>query len=145
MPTHANDSDTSHANAPAFVSAENRDALVREQQTHQRIELLERTTVATGIPNLRLVALTPDDANALYDVVDRNREHLTQHGDYSDLGQATPESAKETLNNPGGRNVQLGIWLGGRLIGRADPNPRTRETSSSATGSGESPPAPSHG
>ncbi len=125
MLIHANDSETSHAGESAFVSAENRDALVQGQPLHQRIELLERTTIATGIPNLRLIELTPEDGRAYYDLVDRNRGHLTQHGDYTDLGEATPESVTASLNNEHGRNAQFGIWLDGRLIGRADLCPRT--------------------
>ena len=84
-----------------------------------------QTTIPTGIPDLRLVALTFEDAGAYYDLVDRNRDHLTQHGDYEDLGGATPESARASLDNPDGRNAQFGIWLGERLIGRADLGPRT--------------------
>jgi ribosomal-protein-serine acetyltransferase len=86
---------------------------------------LPRLTIATDIPNLRLVALTPDDAEAYYDLIDRNRGHLTQHGDWTELGEATPESAKASLDNPDGRNAQFGIWLEERLIGRADLCPRT--------------------
>jgi ribosomal-protein-serine acetyltransferase len=88
---------------------------------------LPRTTIATDFANLWLVALTPEDADAYYDLVDRNRGHLTQHGDYTDLGEATPESVKASLGNPGGRNAQFGIWLDGKLIGRADLNARTPE------------------
>ena len=68
-----------------------------------------RKTISTGIPTLELVPLPPDDAQAYYDLVDRNRAHLTQHSDYQDLGEATPESTKASLDNPDGRNAQFGI------------------------------------
>jgi ribosomal-protein-serine acetyltransferase len=84
-----------------------------------------RTTIATDIPNLRLVALTPEDADAYYYLVDRNRGHLTQHGDWTELGEATPESVAASLHTPDDRPTQFGIWLDGQLIGRADLNPRT--------------------
>ena len=84
-----------------------------------------RTTIATAMPTLRLVTLTSADATTYYELVDRNRKHLTQHGDWTDLGEATPESVIESLHNPDGRDARFGIWLDGRLIGRADLNART--------------------
>ncbi len=84
-----------------------------------------RTTIATDISNLRLVAITPEDADALYDLVDRSRMHLTQHGDWTDLGEATQESVAASLHTSDGPTTQFGIWLDGKLIGRADLNPRT--------------------
>jgi ribosomal-protein-serine acetyltransferase len=79
---------------------------------HQRET--SKTTVATG-----------EGAGAYYGLVDRNRGHLTRHGDYTDLGVATPESARASLDNPNGRNALFGIWLGDRLIGRVDLGPRS--------------------
>ena len=84
-----------------------------------------RTTITTDITNLRLVALSPNDTDAYYDLVDRNRGHLTQHGDWTDLGEATWESLAASLHTPGDRPSQFGIWLDGQVIGRADLNPRT--------------------
>jgi RimJ/RimL family protein N-acetyltransferase len=84
-----------------------------------------RTTIATAIPALRLVALSPDNAEAYYELVDRNRTHLTQYGDWPDLGDATPESVQASLSDLDDRNAQFGIWLEGRLIGRTDLNART--------------------
>jgi RimJ/RimL family protein N-acetyltransferase len=77
------------------------------------------------MPDLRLVALTPADAEALYDLVDRNRTHLTQHGDWTELGEATPESVAASLYTSDEPTTQFGIWLNGQLIGRGDLNPRT--------------------
>jgi ribosomal-protein-serine acetyltransferase len=74
---------------------------------------------------MRLVAISPDDADVYYALVDCNRRHLTQHGDWTDLGEATPESVRESLHTPDGPTTQFGIWLDGQLIGRADLNPRT--------------------
>lgn len=72
-----------------------------------------------------LVELLPEDAAAYYALVDRNRDHLTQHGDYLDLGEATPETVREDLTDPENRNARFGVWLGEQLIGRVDLNPRT--------------------
>jgi ribosomal-protein-serine acetyltransferase len=83
-----------------------------------------KTTIATDLPALRLVALGPDDADAYYALVDRNRDHLTRHGDYTELGRATPASVLEDLRSPQGGNARFGIWLNDALIGRADLSPR---------------------
>ncbi len=86
-----------------------------------------RRTIAITMPDLRLIELTPDDAPAYHDLVERNRDHLTQHGDYSTLGEATPASVVASLRDERDRNARFGIWLGVRLIGRADLSPRTPE------------------
>ena len=84
-----------------------------------------RRIIDTDLPNVRLIGLSPDDAEAFYDLIDRNRTHLTQHGDWTDLGDATPESVHASLSNLDERHAQFGIWLDGRLIGRTDLNART--------------------
>lgn len=86
-----------------------------------------RVTLATAISDLRLIELTPDDAEAYYTLVDRNRSHLTQHGDYLDLGEATLETVAEDLTDPENHNIRFGVWLNDDLIGRVDLNPRTEE------------------
>jgi ribosomal-protein-serine acetyltransferase len=85
-----------------------------------------RTTIATDIPELRLVALTPEDADAYYALVDRTRKHLTQHGDWTDLGEATSESVQADLAHLESLNTSFGIWLDEQMIGRVDLNPRTQ-------------------
>ncbi len=89
--------------------------------------MTERPTLPTAMPDLRLLELLPEDAEAYYALVDRNREHLTQHGDYLDLGEATPETVAEDLADPENRNARFGVWFGDQLIGRVDLNPRTTE------------------
>lgn len=84
-----------------------------------------KATIATANPDLRLVPLTPDDAPAYYDLVACNRDHLTQHGDYSKLGEATPASVAASLRDERDGDSCFGIWLGARLIGRPDLSPRT--------------------
>jgi RimJ/RimL family protein N-acetyltransferase len=86
-----------------------------------------RLALPTAIPQLRLLELLPEDAVAYYALVDRNRAHLTQHGDYLDLGEATPETVAEDLTDPQNHNARFGVWLGDQLIGRVDLNPRTAE------------------
>lgn len=90
----------------------------------ERQGALPKTSITTGRVGLTLSTLTLDDAPAYYALVDRHRDHLTQHGDYADLGQATPESVAEGLGDPHDKNARFGIWLDGTLIGRADLSPR---------------------
>jgi hypothetical protein len=71
-----------------------------------------RRIIATGVPNLRLVALAPADADAYYALVDCNRTHLTQHGDWKDLGEATPASVYADLVHLEDLYAYFGIWLG---------------------------------
>lgn len=71
-------------------------------------------------PPFELRELTIDDADAYYGVLDRNRAHLTQHGDYAAEGAATPESVRDHLESTWAPSLRFGIWLGDDLIGRVD-------------------------
>ena len=51
-----------------------------------------KLTLVTSHPILKLIALTSEDADVYYKLVDTNRAHLTQNGDYSDLKEASLES-----------------------------------------------------
>jgi RimJ/RimL family protein N-acetyltransferase len=66
--------------------------------------------------------LTLDDVGRYYDLVDRNRQHLTRHGDYESFRHATLDDLRTHLAEASG-NVRLGVWLEGELIGRIDLNP----------------------
>jgi len=83
-----------------------------------------KTIIATDTPCLRLIEFTPDDAHAYYSLVDRNRKHLSEHGDYSELKQATLELVIKSLTEAPGAHRRFGIWLNNTLVGRADVSPR---------------------
>lgn len=85
---------------------------------------LQRHLIPTELPGLELIDLSQDDAHDYYQLVNRNRDHLSRHGDYLDLKQATLETVVEGLANPEGTNAKFGIWLNGVLIGRVDLSPR---------------------
>lgn len=72
------------------------------------------------VPGIVLRRLTPAHANAYFDLIDRNREHLTRFGDYEDEKNATLEWVVESLASRADENVRFGIWRAGDLIGRAD-------------------------
>lgn len=73
---------------------------------------------------LILKELTTVDAPMYFKLVARNREHLTQHGDYSDVTEATQESVTDELSDPTNKNKRCGIWLNENLIGRIDLSAR---------------------
>ena len=77
----------------------------------------------TEIAGPNIATLTYDDAVAYYELVDRNREHLTRLGDYRSVRTASLQSVQDELsaNSP---NVVTGIWLSRDLIGRIDLIPK---------------------
>lgn len=74
----------------------------------------------TARPGLVLVGLSEDDADAYYELLDRNREHLSRLGDYQEEKDATPEWVAAHLRLVHDGSLRLGVHLAGRLIGRVD-------------------------
>ena len=72
----------------------------------------------TASAGLVLEPLTVADSDAYYDVLDRNRAHLSRHGDYRAEAAATAEWVAEHLAQP--VPDRFGIRLGDDLIGRVD-------------------------
>ena len=64
--------------------------------------------------------LSPADADAYYALVDRNRVHLTRHGDYSFAIDATPELIRNQLLQIPPETTAFGIWVDESLAGRVD-------------------------
>ncbi|MEQ4726276.1 GNAT family N-acetyltransferase [Nonomuraea sp. B19D2] len=77
----------------------------------------------TPLPRLTLNPLTVADAGTYYDLIMRNREHLTRNGDYEEVKTATPESVTEYFTSPPDRTIKYGVRECDRLIGRVDLNP----------------------
>ncbi|MEO7034613.1 MAG: GNAT family protein [Polyangiaceae bacterium] len=73
----------------------------------------------TDNPALLLRELRPSDASAYYAVLDRNRVHLTQFGNYRAEGRATAAWVRRSLAR---RSVGLrfGLWYSGELVGRIE-------------------------
>lgn len=76
--------------------------------------------LSTEIPGLILSELTIADADAYFELLDLNRQHLSRLGDYSEESRATPAWVRAHLREAAGRNVRYGIRLNGALIGRVD-------------------------
>jgi RimJ/RimL family protein N-acetyltransferase len=72
---------------------------------------------------LSLRELTVADADEYYALVDRNREHLTQFGNYQDEGVATLEWVNASLSRAAA-GLRFGIWHHGILVGRAELVPK---------------------
>lgn len=73
----------------------------------------------TQTPGLILRRLTAADADAYYALVDCNRAHLSQYGDYQAEKVATLDWVISELSQPSS-NFRYGIHLGDRMIGRVD-------------------------
>jgi ribosomal-protein-serine acetyltransferase len=76
----------------------------------------------TEIDGLALRKLTVADADRYFALLDRNRDHLTAFGDFSEVLTLTEEDVRlELATDESGR---FGILLRGALIGRVDLQPR---------------------
>lgn len=83
----------------------------------------EDLVIATEDPSLRLVPMSNDDVDAYFRLLVRNREHLTQHGDYRDVLTATRETVCAEFG--AARDyLMYGMWLEQELIGRVDLIPK---------------------
>ncbi len=78
------------------------------------------TEVATAVPELTLCALTAGRADEYHALIVRNREHLTQYGDYETLAASDYATAHAELLSDPGPSLRCGILLHGTLIGRVD-------------------------
>lgn len=58
---------------------------------YDRTIMPERTVLTTSFPRLRLVDIRVEDADAVYHLIVASRAHLTQHGDWIGLVEATPQ------------------------------------------------------
>src|SRR5688500_7238439 len=72
----------------------------------------------TSIPDLELRPLDPSEAGALHALIEANREHLTAHGDYTEL--VATDLAQLTLELIVESDLRLGVYLKGHLIGQVD-------------------------
>jgi RimJ/RimL family protein N-acetyltransferase len=75
------------------------------------------------MPRLELRALTPADADAFFRLVQRNRAHLTQFGDYEELVLSSVSDIERGLADRSETGLNMGIWFADELIGTAALNP----------------------
>ena len=79
----------------------------------------------TDDPSLSLRELTFAQADEYYALIDRNRSHLTQFGNYRDEGRATLKWVKTALTRPAA-GLRFGIWICGELVGQVELAQRER-------------------
>lgn len=73
----------------------------------------------TERPDLSLSPLARSAAAELHDLIQKNRDHLTAHGDYAEQVAMSRDQVEAELASDSG-NLRFGIVLGGTLIGRID-------------------------
>lgn len=78
------------------------------------------TVLHTGHAELTLRPMVPDDAANYVTLVQRNREHLTRHGDYADAVQADVAAVRAEFARIEDRPLRFGMVLEGALVGRVD-------------------------
>ncbi|MGW0710103.1 GNAT family N-acetyltransferase [Streptomyces sp. NPDC002643] len=76
--------------------------------------------LATRVPGLTLCLLAAERADEYDALIDRNREHLTQHGDYQELAASDYNAVRAELLDDPSPSLRCGILLHGALIGRVD-------------------------
>jgi RimJ/RimL family protein N-acetyltransferase len=75
--------------------------------------------ISTPIPHLELRALSPADAAEFFQLVQRNREHLTRLGDYQELVSASRQDIARDLEMQPDEGLSMGIRLEEVLVGVA--------------------------
>lgn len=79
------------------------------------------TTIIPIGTQLRLVQLRPQDSRPLFELIEANREHLSQLLDETSKKYPSYESVFDSiLNPPIPAKLRFGIWVGSRLIGSAN-------------------------
>jgi RimJ/RimL family protein N-acetyltransferase len=80
---------------------------------------LAHAVLLTADPALVLRELNVSEAAAYYALLDRNRAHLTQFGNYQAEGKATLAWVKRSLKRPAA-GLRFGLWYSGELVGRIE-------------------------
>ncbi|MEU9581125.1 GNAT family N-acetyltransferase [Streptomyces chilikensis] len=76
--------------------------------------------LGTDIARLTLRALTAEQTDEYYALIDRNREHLTRYGDYRAPAASDHRAARAELLDDPYPSLRCGVHLHGALIGRVD-------------------------
>lgn len=86
----------------------------------QAIPVASGLSLDTGMAGIVLRELVSADLDAYYDLVDRNRGHLNQRGDYAFEANATADDIAGYFAAPWDTNIRFGVWLENALVGRID-------------------------
>ena len=77
------------------------------------------TILKTDIRNLSLKLLATKDAESIFTLVQNNKLHLTQNGDYQDLIDRDLQATRFELSKPAESEESFGVFLQGQIIGTA--------------------------
>lgn len=75
------------------------------------------TILTTSVKNLTLDLLTSEDASDVFNLVQDNRMHLTQNGDYQELVSRDLSSTRLGLSESSGSEESFGVFLNDQIIG----------------------------
>lgn len=86
--------------------------------TRNQIEILVAST------GMKLKEFTECDSQAIFELIEKNRDHLSQFGDTTSEKYKTVESVKESISNPKNPDrLRFGIWDNGVLVGSVNLTP----------------------
>lgn len=89
-----------------------------ERKIRKSIEIL------AGSTGMRLKQFAKSDSQAIFELIDRNRSHLSQFGDTTAEKYQNVESVKKSISNPKNPDrLRLGIWDNGVLVGSVNLTP----------------------
>lgn len=93
----------------------------------------ERVIIETADPDIILRQLVPEDAGPLFQLIDSDRPHLSQHGDNTADKYPDEASVLRSITNNDSDKLRFGIWKKHALLGCANLTP----TSPHLTASGQ--------
>lgn len=67
---------------------------------------------------ISLKQFTPEDSKAIFELIDRNRDHLSQFGDETATKYPSEKSVLDSITNPKNPNkLRFGVWDDGQFVG----------------------------
>ncbi len=80
-------------------------------------------------PGIVLRQFTLDDVDAIFDLIDRNRPHLSQRGDKTAGKYQNSAAVHESIVNPENPDrLRMGIWSDSMLVGSINLTPETEKS-----------------
>lgn len=91
---------------------------IKDVTSQTEPDLSRRIILKSVNDSILLKQLVPEDAEAYFNLVDSDREHLSQHGDVTAEKYPTPEAVRESIVHPINPNkYRFGIWDGDAMVG----------------------------
>lgn len=85
----------------------------------------ERIVLERSDETIRLMQLVPDDAQAYFDLIAYDPDHLRQHGDATADKYPDVESVRKSIEGPSNpAKLRFGIWDGATMVGSNNLTPQ---------------------